>query len=217
MRTWLWMKPACARKTPAWDESPWAQSLQGFAENTPSVPLRGSKLCSWWVCSVKDYWRVDGRLAISSLGCLHRTAAVGTDPGSCSPTVLVCFGCVAMSCHHCQASAPLWALAVRVFLLSTARIKQMINRLKKKGGDVSPVAFFDIWDPSSRRSGLFNWPKQFVDCRKPCMYIIIQKKSVSASSPFPLEGDTGGSGEQGCMSKSGQSARLHRADSSPAI
>lgn len=70
-----------------------------------------------------------------------------------------------------------------LLLLSIAVIKQMLNRLKI--GDVSPVVFFNhIWDLSSTKSGLFNWPKSFLESQKPFLYIIIQKKWMSATTPF---------------------------------
>jgi len=124
---------------------------------------------------------------LSTCICLSSKAAIKTDAWmlqlaqSCSSRADL--PCVAHIPSCLPTGLLLQDFVVILLLLSTAIIKQMLNRLKI--ADVSPVVFFNhIWDLSSTKSGLFNWPKFFLDSQNPFLYIIIQKKWMSATTPF---------------------------------
>lgn len=90
-----------------------------------------------------------------------------------------------------------------VLLLSTAIIKQMINRLKKKKkkGIFHQLPFLTSGICHHANLDYLIGQKSFLIVKTSYIYIIIQKKLVRASSLFPLEGGSGGSGEQGCISQ----------------
>lgn len=90
------------------------------------------------------------------------------------------------SCHHFPGESRALNLAVIVLLLSTAIMKQMLDRLKKKRRRVTS-GFFLITSGICHHANLdyLIGKNCFLILKTLLIYIIIQKKWMSATTPFP--------------------------------